>query len=282
MFNVHQALTKQNMKQDNTGKIGDFYNWIRDYWGELSRDPGNGFSGLLNFGCWDTKPANLYKAQDRLFDVCVEGLRPFHANTKGLEVGCGIGGNSLRLCLKEPVRMTAIDISEEQLKIAQQLAIDAGCEHKIRYMFGDSMEMPFEAEMFDFSICIESTFHYSAIDRFVAEQVRVLKPGAMAVIADITCEKVSKVRFQAGNNFYSVDYMAGLLESSGLEILNLNRIGAYVFEPLYKYVRDYNVNCKLKVAKYWNLVLYNYANLAQKGLMGYDIYLVKKPRKYSA
>lgn len=266
------------MKTEETEEIGDFYSWIRDYWGELSKDPVNGFSGLLNFGCWDTNPANLYEAQDRLFDVCMEGLRPFHAGSKGLEVGCGIGGNSLRLCSREPVQMTAIDISKGQLMIADKLASEAGCGDKIRFMLGDSMDMPFEDEMFDFALCLESTFHYSAVDRYVAEQVRVLKPGAVAVIADITCEQVSKIKFREGNHFYSVGYMDALLKGSGLEILQLNRIGPYVFEPLYKYLRDYNADCKEKVAKYWNLVLCNYANLAREGLMGYDVFVVRKPR----
>jgi len=266
---------KQEKSEDES--IDQFYNWIRNYWCALSQDPVNGCSGLLNFGCWDNNPANLYEAQDRLFNICIQELRPFQAESKGLEVGCGIGGNSLRLCLNEPVTMTAIDISEDQLTVATKLADEAGCGDKITYMHGNSMAMPFNSGSFDFSICIESTFHYSSVARFIMEQKRVLKPGKLAVIADITCEKYEKVKFRKGNFFCSMSYLTGLLKKSGLEILNVNRIGPYVFEPLYRYVSDYNTYNHSKVAKYWNLVLCNYANLARRGLMGYDIFVVRKP-----
>lgn len=265
------------MNGNESNEINSFYVWARDYWCELSKDAERGFSGLLNFGCWDSGAGNLYEAQERLFALIVEHLFPFPAGRHGLEIGCGIGGNSIRLCSRMPVTMTAMDISPVQLALAAQLADQAGQADKITFMRGDSMAMPFADASFDFSICVESSFHYEAIDRFVAEQARVLKPGAMAVIADITCDNVAGVRFRQGNHFYSAAAMQDLLRDNGLELVHLRRVGSDVFVPLYDYVRRFSGASKQKVSKYWNLVLCNYAQLAQEGAMGYDIFTVRRP-----
>ncbi|MEA3464447.1 MAG: class I SAM-dependent methyltransferase [Thermodesulfobacteriota bacterium] len=260
----------------DTEKIEYFYNWSRDYWYELGADSDKGLSSLLNFGCWDSGTVNLYQAQQQLFDVCTQKLCPIQSNACGLEVGCGIGGNSIRLCQQQPVNMTAMDISTSQLNIAINKAQALGCANRIKFVSGDSMAMPFDDEMFDFSICIESTFHYPRLDRYVAEQHRVLKPGAKAIIADITCEDPTQVKFRQGNHFYSVQRMQKLLLESGFKIIDIHRIGSSVFEAFYRYMCHFNQQRKTKVTRYWSLVLLNYVSLYRQGVMGYDIFEIVK------
>ena len=264
------------MSEKFVEEIEFFYSWSRDYWYRLGSDKEKGFSGLLNFGYWDKDIANLYKAQQHLYNVCIEKIRPFRNKAKGLEIGCGSGGNSMRLCKEEPVHMTALDISKVQIDWAKKRAVEAGYGSELRFVQGDSMDMPFEDEMFDFSLCIESSFHYEKLARFVAEQRRVLKPGAKAVIADITCEDPSGVKFRQGNYFYAVDTMKDLLQENDLEILSLQHIGSEVFDSLYKCMYEFSKSEKNKVSKYWNLVLSNYSALSGKGLMDYVIFEIKK------
>ena len=264
------------MKFEASEEINDFYNWSRQYYSELSSDPVKGFSGLLNFGCWDQNAHNLYYAQLRLFERYCSYLQPFVTNARGLEIGCGLGGNSIRLCEQFTVHMTAMDISPSQLDIAAQRASMAGCCDQLNFVHGNSMDMPFEDQHFDFSICIESTFHYPNLNAFVSEQSRVLKPGAKAIIVDITCEDSSKVRFRHGNYFYSVAKMEKLLHQNGLELVELHRIGQHVFQPLYDYFCVFSGEEKSKLKKYWSLVFSNYASLYHKGLMGYDIFEIQK------
>lgn len=264
------------MKIAANEEIDDFYNWSRQYWIEFSTDPVHGFAGLLNFGCWDQDARNLYHAQLRLFERYTSFLQPFADNTCGLEIGCGLGGNSIRLCEEFFVQMVALDISPAQLEIASQRASVAGCLDRLEFVHGSSMDMPFVNQQFDFSICIESTFHYSNLGEFVAEQARVLKPGAKAIIADITCEDSSRVRFRQGNYFYSVEQMRLLLRHNGLELVALHRIGEHVFNPIYDYFRFFSGSEKSKLKKYWSLVFSNYASLYKQGLMGYDIFEIQK------
>ena len=266
------------MENQEAGGVEDFYNWSREYWIGLSSDPLAEFAGLLNFGCWDAGAKNLYTAQLRLFDLCTHWLHPLDIDASGLEIGCGLGGNSTRLCANNPIHMTAMDVSTAQLDIARQRAESLGFDSsRVRFVNGSSMNMPFADDFFDFSICIESSFHYPELDTFVAEQKRILKPGAKAVIADITCEDDTKIRFRQGNYFYSTERMIKLLENNGLEVVSLQNIGPHVFNSLYAYACSYNQDKKSKLSKYWNLVLSNYASLFQKGLMGYHIFEIQKP-----
>lgn len=264
------------MGERSVEEIEFFYSWARDYWYRLGSDPEKGFSGLLNFGFWDQGVTNLYEAQQRLYNVCLEKISPFEPGSKGLEIGCGSGGNSMRLCKEEPVHMTALDISKVQIDWATKRAAEAGLGSELRYVLGDSMDMPFEDELFDFSLCIESSFHYERLESFVEEQRRVLKPGAKAVIADITCEDPSGVKFRQGNYFYSVSRMTDLLKKHDLEILSIQHIGSQVFDSLYECMYEFSKSEKNKVSKYWNLVLSNYSSLSRKGLMDYVIFEIRK------
>ena len=264
------------MSEKSVEEIEFFYSWAREYWCRLCSDPEKGYSGLCNFGYWCEGITNLYDAQESLYNVCVEKVRPFKPGFKGLEIGCGSGGISMRLCKEESVHMTALDISKVQIDWATERASEAGFGSELRYVLGDSMDMPFEDEMFDFSLCVESSFHYERLDSFVAEQRRILKPGAKAVIADITCEDPSGVKFRQGNYFYSVDYMTELLKKYDLEVLSVQHIGSEVFNSLYEHMYEFSKNEKTKVSKYWNLVLSNYSSLSRKGLMDYVIFEIIK------
>jgi len=261
-------------------EISQFYTWSMDYWQKLSSDPQLGFQNLLNFGCWDQHTENLCQAQLNLFEKVSNCLETLPSEASGLEIGCGLAGNSLRLMQNSPVRMTALDISARQLELAGECARHLNLEKRIDFVHGNSMSMPFDDQRFDFSLCIESTFHYQRLDMFAAEQYRVLKPGARGVIVDITCSDSSKVRFRQGNHFYPVEKLVTLLKEQGADILSVQNIGSQVFVPLYRYTQSFNRDnpqFKGQVSKYWSLVLANYANLAERGIMDYHIVVFRRP-----
>ncbi len=264
------------MSNDEIDGVDRFYDWSRDYWIDLSTDPENGWAGLLNFGCWDNGSANLHQAQLRLFEICTEFLRPSTLGAVGLEIGCGPGGNAIKFCEQESVYMTALDVSSGQLELAKKRALASHCRPRVQFVYGNSMDMPFSDDSFDFSFCVESSFHYSRLGNFIAEQARVLRPGAKAVIADITCEDNSKVRFKQGNHFYSTSRMKGLLAANSLELVAVRSIGIHVFEQLYEHAFAFSSGKKSSLSKYWNLVLSNYLSLFRTGLMDYHVFEIRK------
>lgn len=270
-------MSIQSNSENLAGDIGSFYDWIRDDWIAISSQSDGNNAGLLNFGLWENDVSNLFDAQMALHHRITRRLGNLSADSRGLEIGCGIGGTAIRLTSDTEVRLTCLDLVEGQLAIARKRALLEGVGGKIEFRQGNSMAMPFLDGQFDFSYCIESSFHYPDVPAFLKENMRVLKPGAVGVIADITCERPEAIVFRQGNFFYSFQTMKDWLLDVGFEVLALDRLGENVFEPLYRYMCSLDSGKHDKLRRYWRLVLKNYAELAVKGEMGYDVFVVRKP-----
>lgn len=255
------------------GRVSDFYNWSRDYWIEISKSNDGKSSNMLSFGLWENSCDNFYHAQIALHDFCMSHFTNIPDESHGLEIGCGIGGNALRLTSMRNICITGLDISPSQLDLAKQNAILAHND-RVRFIEGSSMKMPFGDANFDFSFCIESSFHYASIDEFAVENARILKHGSTALIADITCSDASQINFKHDNHFRSHQDIMNAFEDAGFEIVELHRIGPTVFNSLYSYVSGLKTRSLLH--RYWTSVLRNYAELSRRDVMGYDVIIAKK------
>lgn len=257
-------------------QVGDFYAWSRDYWIDLGRGDDGTCSGMLTFGLWEEGTENMFAAQENLRQLIVRCLGELAPAARGLDIGCGIGGAAIRLVQERDVTLTCMDLVPAQLEIARGLAQKAGVAGRIEFGPGSSMDMPFRDETFDFSYCIESSFHYPDKLAFFRENFRVLKPGAVAVVADITCEDNSLVTFRKGNYFCAAKTMRQLMNEAGFSVEENVDIGDRVFHPLLAYVEKFNAGRRDKLRRYWNLVLKNYAVLFDHGKMGYEIFVLRK------
>jgi cyclopropane fatty-acyl-phospholipid synthase-like methyltransferase len=268
-------LESENM-EDLMQQVGDFYAWSRDYWIDLGRSSDGTSSGMLNFGLWEEHTDNMFDAQENLRQSIVRCLGILKSGAHGLEIGCGIGGAAIKFAQERDVVLTCMDLVPAQLEIGRELARKAELEERVEFCQGSSMDMPFPNEAFDFSYCIESSFHYPDKPAFFRESFRVLKPGAVAVIADITCENNSQVTFRKDNYFCSVEESQQLMREAGFTVEEIVRIGGQVFNPLRAYVEKFNVGRRDKLCRYWNLVLKNYAELFDRKTMGYEIFVLRK------
>ena len=258
-------------------QVENFYAWIRDYWTEMGRHKDGARSGMLNFGLWEEDTATMFDAQENLRRLVANCLGTLPPGARGLDIGCGIGGAAIRLVQeRDDVALTCMDLVPAQLEIGRESARKAGVAGRIEFRLGSSMDMPFRDGVFDFSYCIESSFHYPDKLAFFRENCRVLKPGAVAVVADITCEDNSLVSFRSGNYFYAVAELRKLMIDSGFSVENVIRVGDRVFHPLLAYVEKFNAGQRDKLRRYWNLVLKNYAALFDHGKMGYEIFVLRK------
>lgn len=259
-------------------EIDDFYRHIRGYWGHLSAPLTGTGTGMLNFGYWENECPDLYTAQLNFLNKILGTLDHQSSVEHGLEIGCGIGGISIGLLKHMPASsLVAIDISPDQLKVAHENAQIAGIASRLNFCKDDSMALSFEDHRFDFSLCIESSFHYDDKERFFAENFRVLKPGGQAVLADITCENVERIAFRRGNHFESWRQYVALAEKAGFVVESINDIGPLVYRQLYQHILKFNKNNRELNGKYWSVVLRNYAQLADEGLMGYHFFRFRKP-----
>lgn len=259
-------------------EISDFYQHIRDYWAQLSQAPEGDASLMLNFGYWPEGVEHLFDAQCRFVEE-IEALLPkVSPGAQGLEIGCGIGGVSIKVLKDHPdLSMTALDISATQLGITQQHAQEAGVSNRLKTQQGDAMALPFPGATFDLTMCIESTFHYEDKAKFMHSNFKVLKPGGCTVLADITCEDNSRVRFRQGNHFESRQTYIDLAKEAGFEVESVADIGPRVFAPLYRFIKAFNQTHRVHSGKYWSVVLRNYEELCAQGQMGYHLFRLKKP-----
>ena len=264
--------------EDLKQHVGDFYAWSRDYWIELGLSDKGTSSGMLSFGLWEKDTINMFDAQENLRKTVMACLGDLQFGAYGLEIGCGIGGAAVKLAQERDVILTCMDLVPAQLDIGKKLAKQALLEDKIQFRQGSSMDMPFQDRTFDFSYCIESSFHYPDKTAFFRESFRVLKPGGIAVVADITCKNNSLVTFKKDNYFCSIDDYLKLMCDAGFTVEKTIRIGAQVFQPLRAYVEKFNTGKRNKLYRYWNLVLKNYEDLFNLNSMGYDIFIMRKDR----
>lgn len=97
-----------------------------------------------------------------------------------LDCGCGKGHTSVMLA-KHGAVVSAFDISEPDLAIAQRLAGANGVEVKLRTLVFEQLDYPDASFDLAFGACV---LHHVNIPRAMQELQRVLKPGARAVFVE--------------------------------------------------------------------------------------------------
>ncbi len=96
-----------------------------------------------------------------------------------LEVGCGIGVDSIQLA-KCGFDVTAVDLTENALAVAKEFAAQRGV--RIDFRLGNAEGLDFPDGSFDVVYSFGVLHHTPDIERSVAEVRRVLEPGGTAYV----------------------------------------------------------------------------------------------------
>ena len=98
-----------------------------------------------------------------------------------LEVSCGHGGGASYLVRTlRPSSYTGLDLNPAGIAFCRKRHNLPGLD----FVQGDAENLPFPDQSFDAVINIESSLHYPRFPRFLAEVVRVLRPGGQFLYAD--------------------------------------------------------------------------------------------------
>lgn len=136
-----------------------------------------GDSGYYNVGYWKEGISSLPQACDAMVDELASCL-PADAR-RILDVGCGLGTGTRRLAQIFPhARIIAGNISHWQLLQAQGRGVRAAAVL-------DAARLPFADASLDAVVAVESPQHFDTRAAFLAEALRVLRPGGVLSVADM-------------------------------------------------------------------------------------------------
>lgn len=118
------------------------------------------------------------------------GLR---ANTKILDVGCGLGGGARFTAETYDALVTGIDLTSEYVEAGQVLSDWVGLADRVKLQQGSALSMPFAGRAFDGAYMMHVGMNIEAKDELFAEIHRTLSAGAKFGIYDIMQTKAAEL-----------------------------------------------------------------------------------------
>jgi cyclopropane fatty-acyl-phospholipid synthase-like methyltransferase len=186
---------------------------------------------VFNLGYWGDGAVTAREAQltfvrrlaDRLPDL--EGRRV-------LDTSHAAAGSAVVLALEYRARVDAINVPPEQAEGARAYVGMYGLEDEPRFHSVDPGALPFEESTFDVVFSLEAAHRLGDKRAFVREAYRVLRPGGVIVLSDMTA--TLDVPLARRLRSRGVDLMTGeawrtMGQEAGFEILEHRLVGSAVY-----------------------------------------------------
>jgi SAM-dependent methyltransferase len=204
--------------------------------------------GWLNLGLWEgngSDPAEAPVAVRRLVET-LAGELPEGGDI--LDVGNGLAAQDPVIAAAvSPRRLVAVNITRSQLVAGRDRLIEAGAAG----VNADATRLPFAAGSFDGVISVEAAFHFPSRARFFAESHRVLRPGGVLSMSDISTSRyprgprellaaLSQLRvWGLGTHAAATPVqIADQVEAAGFVDVQVDLVGERVIAPALRFVRD--------------------------------------------
>jgi SAM-dependent methyltransferase len=105
------------------------------------------------------------------------------ASGRLIDVACGPGVVTAGLA-PNAASVVAFDATEQMLETAKARCAKAGLRN-VEFKNGDAENLPFADAAFDGAVTRAAVHHFAGPQRAISEMFRVLRPGGVAVIADV-------------------------------------------------------------------------------------------------
>ncbi|MCM1110926.1 MAG: ubiquinone/menaquinone biosynthesis methyltransferase, partial [Clostridium sp.] len=104
-----------------------------------------------------------------------------------LDVATGTGDLAIELARKiSGTTVTGIDLSEGMLSIGRRKVDEAGLSGRIDFVAGDCLALPFDDCSFDTVTVAYGVRNFEHLDRGYREMLRVLRPGGMLSVIELS------------------------------------------------------------------------------------------------
>lgn len=118
-----------------------------------------------------------------------------------LDIATGTGDLAILMAQTSASEIIGADISEGMMEVGRKKVTEKGLDSKIKLVYGDSENLPFEDNYFDAITVAFGVRNFETLEKGLAEILRVLKPGGIFVILETSVP--TKFPFKQGYNFYS-------------------------------------------------------------------------------
>lgn len=166
-----------------------YFDRILDHLDDQGSPITQAFGRNVHWGLWDDPSkadgsvADFVRASDNMtLSVCnVAGIK---SGMRVLDAGCGFGGTIASLNDRfTDLDLVGLNIDPRQLDRARAI-VEPRESNRIEFLQGDACELPFGDASFDAVTAVECVFHFPSRQRFMAEALRVLKPGGRLTFSD--------------------------------------------------------------------------------------------------
>lgn len=104
-----------------------------------------------------------------------------------IDIATGTGDLAISLAkAMTDTRITGIDLSEGMVTIGQRKVADAGLADRVSLFTADCLSMPFDDATADAVTVAYGVRNFEHLDRGYAEMLRVLKPGGMLCVVELS------------------------------------------------------------------------------------------------
>ena len=109
----------------------------------------------------------------------------FDAQTKVLDVGCGLGGPARFVASRYGGQVTGIDLTREYVETGNTLCKWVGLDKRIFLQEGSALALPFAEASFDGAYMLHVGMNIEDKEKLAEEVARVLRSGAVFGIYDV-------------------------------------------------------------------------------------------------
>ncbi|MCB1501917.1 MAG: methyltransferase domain-containing protein [Bauldia sp.] len=217
-------------------------------------------------------------------------LAGIDADSRVLDVCCGMGGPSRYLAHTCGCRVTGIDMNAGRIEGARTLTAMAGLDGRVGFEIGNALAMPFADGSFDVLISQEAFCHVPDKRRLVGECARVLKAGGRIAFTDIlaTARTDDATRARLGKEMTfqelgSLESYSRALDEAGCAVESVEDLGedwrVILVDRLamYRRLKDQTVE-RFGLAHYekWDRAYSFFVGLYQTGELGGGRFLARR------
>lgn len=196
--------------------------------------------GWLNLGLWEG-PGTEEEAPVAVRRLVEAVAAPLPKGAVILDVGNGLGVQEPVIAeVARPRMLIAVNVTEAQLRAGRGALAEAGAAG----VAGDAVRLPVADGTVDGVICVEAAFHFRSRRGFFEEVRRVLRPGGVLTMSDVSTERMPRtpaeilagltqlrvwgLNAQAAASAASIGAAAG---AAGLADVEIRRCGDRVIGP---------------------------------------------------